>query len=63
VQESALEVFRAAGLLEHDEDLGGEWVHDFEEWNPEPKRRTNADRQKRYRDRQKASRNGTRNGT
>lgn len=60
---SALDVFREAGLLEHDDDLGGEWVHDFEEWNPEPKHdRTNADRQQRYRERQKASRNATRNG-
>lgn len=57
---TALEVFRATGMLEHDEELGGEWVHDFEEWNPEPKGdNTNAERQKRYRDRQRASRNGT----
>lgn len=60
---SALTAFRAAGLLEHDEDLGGEWVHDFEEWNPEPKRdTTNADRQARYRDRMKARSNGVTNG-
>ena len=54
---SALAIFRQAGLLEHDEDLGAEWVHDFEEWNPEPKRdATHAERQRRYRERQKASR-------
>jgi hypothetical protein len=61
---SALEVFRECGMLEHDEELGGEWVHDFEEWNPEPRRAAkNAERQKRYRDRQKASHNGIRNVT
>lgn len=48
----ALKAFRVMGLLEHDEELGAEWVHDFEEWNPEPRvDRTGAERQRRYRSR------------
>lgn len=55
---AALKTLRDAGILEHDAELGGEWVHDFEQWNPEPKKdSTNAERQARYRERQKASRN------
>lgn len=56
---AALKALRDAGLLEHDPEIAAEWVRDFDQWNPEPKRdTTNAERQARYRDRQKASRNG-----
>lgn len=56
---TALDVFRKAGLLDRDED-GIEWVHHFEEWNPEPKKdSTNAERQQRYRAKQRALRNAS----
>lgn len=57
---------RDLGVIERDEELGCEMVHDFEDWNPAPKKdRTNADRQARYRlrmtERYDASRNGVTN--
>lgn len=61
---SAMEKLRAVGVIYRDEDLGCERVHDFEEWNPPPKRdATNADRQRRYKDRLRASGNAVTNGT
>lgn len=43
---------RDLGVIELDEELGCEMVHDFGEWNPPPKSdRTNAARQARYRER------------
>lgn len=57
VASSMLGKVRELGMLEHDDDIGAEWVHDFEEHNPEPKRdSTAAKRAKAYRDRQKAKR-------
>jgi len=48
---------RESRLLEHDDALGAEWVHDFDEHNPEPKRdETSAERSRRYRDRQRSNR-------
>jgi hypothetical protein len=59
VAAATLRKLRAMGMLEQDDELGAEWVHDFEEHNPEPKKDGTAkERAKRYRDRQKAKRNG-----
>lgn len=66
VAESAMVKLRLVGVLLADDELGCEVVHDFHEWNPAPKSdATNAERQRRYRDKLKASRNGgvTRNET
>lgn len=58
VAASAMEKLRAVEVIVRDEH-GLEWVHDFQDWNPEPKNDgTNAERQQRYRERQRASRNG-----
>lgn len=52
---SALEKLRQVGILYRDEELGCERVHDFSEWNPEPKRDpTAAERQRRHRERLQA---------
>lgn len=60
---SALTVFRDLGMLETDDD-GIEWVHDFEEWNPAPKRDvTSAERQQRHRDKQRRNGRVTRDVT
>lgn len=57
--ESLLRKMREMGMLDLDPALGAEWVHDFGEMNPEPKRdRSNAERQARWR-----ARNAARNGT
>lgn len=62
----AVSKLRALGVLLPDDELGCEFVHDFDDWNPAPKRdSTNAERQRRYRERQarrNTQRNGTRNG-
>lgn len=56
---SCIEKLRALGMLEHDEEIGGEWVHDWDLVNPAPKAdRTNAERQARYR-----AKNAERNAT
>lgn len=53
---SALEKLRAVGVIYRDDELGCDRVHDFEEWNPPPKRdNTSAERQKRYRERLKSN--------
>lgn len=60
---ACLAKLRELGMLEHDDELGGEWVHDWDTVNPAPKSdRTNADRQARYRDRRNAERNAVSNG-
>lgn len=60
---SAVNKLCALGVLYEDDDLGCLRVHDWDEINPEPKSDpTNAERQQRYRDRQTALRNGSRNG-
>lgn len=57
VARGCLDKLRAVGMLEFDEDIAGEWVHDFDQWNPEPKRDgTAAKRAREYRERQKAKR-------
>lgn len=59
VARGALSKLHAVGMLDHDEDLGADWVHDFDEWNPEPKAdSTAAERAARYRQKQKAKRDG-----
>lgn len=59
--ESTLQKMRELGMLEADDELGGEWVHDFDKLNPAPKTdRTNAKRQAAFRARNAES-NGSRN--
>jgi hypothetical protein len=54
---SLLSKMRALGMLELDPEIGAEWIHDFEEHNPEPKvDATTRERSKRYRERQKSKR-------
>jgi hypothetical protein len=49
-----LQKMRDMGMLEHDPEIGAEWIHDFEEHNPEPKKDpTAAKRARDYRARQK----------
>lgn len=58
IARSAVAKLREIGVIIPDEDNGCEQVHDFEQVNPQPKEdRTNAERQRRYRE----ARNGTRN--
>jgi 5-methylcytosine-specific restriction endonuclease McrA len=53
VAASAMEKLRAVEVIIRDEH-GLEWVHDFQDWNPEPKTdNTSAERQQRYRERMK----------
>ncbi len=53
-------VARELGMLDRDED-GIEWVHDFDDWNPEPKADgTASERSRRYRERQRARRDASR---
>jgi len=53
--ESLLRKMREMGMLDTDDALGVEWVHDFGELNPEPKRdRSNAARQAKWRARNAA---------
>lgn len=59
----ALNVARELGMLDRDEH-GVEWIHDFEVYNPEPKGDTTAaERARRYRERQRARRNASRDAT
>ena len=61
--QKAIDRMRELGMLEHDDEIGGEWVHDWDLLNPAPKQdSTNADRQRRFRDRQKALRNAVTDG-
>lgn len=61
VAESCLRKLREMRMLEFDDALGGEWVHDFDEYNPTPKQDpTNAKRQAEWRARNAAN-NGGRN--
>jgi hypothetical protein len=63
VAATAMRKLRDVGMLEHDDELGAEWVHDFDEWNPEPRTdSTAAERAARYRAKQKARRDVTRDG-
>lgn len=56
VAKAAMAKLRAVGVIVPDAELDCEAVHDFDEWNPPPKNDpTNAERQRRYRER----RNGT----
>lgn len=55
VARSAMDKLRTVGVIVRDETNDCEAIHDFTDWNPEPKRdETNAERQRRYR----ARRNG-----
>lgn len=54
VAKKTLGHMRTLGMLERDDELGIEWVHDFDDWQAEPRHDpTGSLRQKRYRDRQK----------
>jgi hypothetical protein len=58
VARSTLSKLQDAGVLERDEELDCWRVHDWSDYNPEPKRdATNAERQRRYRERRNARRN------
>lgn len=59
IARSTMRKLRSVGILYHDEEYGCERVHDFEDWNPAPKQdATNAERQRRFRERRNAARNG-----
>ncbi len=63
VARQALGKLRELGVIYLDEELGCEQVHDFEDWNPPPKEdATNAERQRRYRERHSSGSNATSNG-
>lgn len=63
VAESLLRKLRDWKMLEDDDELGAEWVHDWDELNPSPKADpSNAKRQADWRARN-ANRNGTHNAT
>jgi hypothetical protein len=52
---SLISKMRSLGMLEHDPDIDAEWVHDFQDHNPAPKKDTTAaERARRYRENQKA---------
>lgn len=56
VAETLLRKLRDMKMLEFDEEIGAEWVHDWDLINPAPKLdSTNAERQARYRERQRHS--------
>jgi hypothetical protein len=60
---ATLEQMRELDMLEFDENEGLERVHDWDDWNPKPKEdRTNAERQRRWRERRNAARNAVTNG-
>lgn len=55
VARSTLRKMRDVGMIVHDPDLDCDAVHDFGEWNPEPKHDpTNAERQARHKQRRRA---------
>lgn len=57
VAQSAIELMRSLGMLEFDDEISGEWVHDWHEHNPAPKTdRTATERQRRKREKERASR-------
>lgn len=62
VAKSTLAKLRKLEVIVPDDEHGCEMIHDWADWNPEPKRdETNAERQRRYRERRKSKRHGTRN--
>jgi hypothetical protein len=64
VAASMLRKARETRLLEHDSEIGADWVRDFEQHNPEPKAdATAAKRAREYRARQKAARDASRSVT
>lgn len=59
---SCMTKLRRMGVLVPDSDLSCERVHDWDEWNPTPKKdATNTERQRRYRDRRLAASNAVSN--
>lgn len=62
VARKTLAALRQMDMIEMDDELGVEFVHDWWEMNPDPKKPdpTGAERQRRWRERMKA-RNGSRN--
>ncbi|MDE2468899.1 MAG: hypothetical protein KGL35_09180 [Bradyrhizobium sp.] len=69
VAAAALQKLKDRGVLEWSEEVGAWYVHDWHDLNPGPREdRTNAERQQRFRDRQRngasnARRNGASNGS
>lgn len=58
VARSTLNKLRDVGMVYDDPDVGAEQVHDFEDWNPAPKKDpTAAERMRRYRERKRDERN------
>lgn len=63
VARNTIAKLKAEGVLEYDDELGAWFIHDWWDVNPEPRKDdTNADRQRRFRERRKAARNGAGNG-
>lgn len=63
VARSTVKKLVEVGVLVRDDDLDCWRVHNWENFNPEPKQdATNAERQRRYRERRNAARNAQRNG-
>lgn len=59
----AIDRMRSLGMLEFDDEIGGEWIHDWDLLNPAPKTdRTNAERQRRFRERRNAESNAVTQG-
>lgn len=62
IARQTLQIARSSELVEMDDELGVEFVHDWWEINPDPKPDpTNAERQARWRERRRAARNAERN--
>lgn len=58
--QSTIDKLTKVGVLEHDDDLGAWFVHDWADVNPEPKKdATAAERQRRHRERLRLARNGS----
>lgn len=58
----ALDKLKRKGVLIHDEEVGAWRVHDWHDVNPDPRKDdTNADRQRRFRERRVTARNGASN--
>jgi hypothetical protein len=63
VAASTLAKMKHLGMLERDDEIGAWVCHDWEEINPSPRNDpTNAERQRRYRERHGGDRNAPRNG-
>jgi hypothetical protein len=60
---ATLALLKRMEMIEHDDDLGLDFVHDWWTMNPDPKNDpSNAERQARYRERRRNASNGASNG-